>query len=240
MSSPQWVCESLFFSFRGHNSSSTLSGVGLSKLTSVSDFLYYRFKPTDVVPTNVLPSTQISFGPESALDTLLGMQCHLATKAWVDNHWSLILWKMIGMACLERLTLERKWCSSEVMRQLRYRCVSTIYMVASEGYMRRRYARELANGSRPALRLITTQDAPPSGPLVLCVSNIFWTDECVDAEGRLVPAHPELELTDGWYRLRATVDEALARAARNKVLRIGRKLACSGTRVSVLSLLFCI
>jgi len=111
-------------------------------------------------------------------------------------------------------------------------------MVASEGHMRLRYARELADGSRPALRLITTQDVPPSGPLVLCVSDIFWADECVDTEGRLVPAHPELEITDGWYRLRATVDKPLARAARNNVLRIGRKLACSGTRVSVLQLLY--
>ena len=96
-----------------------------------------------------------------------------------------------------------------------------------------RYERELASGSRPALRLIIAQDAPSSGPMVLCVSNIFWTDECVDAEGHVVPPHPELEVTDGWYRLRATVDDTLARVARNKRLRIGRKIACSGAKVDV-------
>jgi breast cancer 2 susceptibility protein len=97
--------------------------------------------------------------------------------------------------------------------------------------MIRRYKREQEGGSRPALRLIAAHDAPSSAPLVLCVSNIFWTDESVDANGRLVPAHPELEVTDGWYRLRAAVDEALARAARSKILRIGRKIACSGAKV---------
>lgn len=53
----------------------------------------------------------------------------------------------------------------------------------------------------------------------------------MDNKGSIVPAHPELEITDGWYRLRATVDEALARAARKKHLRIGRKLACNGAKV---------
>ncbi|KAF8585115.1 hypothetical protein K439DRAFT_1344127 [Ramaria rubella] len=142
------------------------------------------------------------------------MGCNLATKEWVDNHWSLILWKMIGMACLEPTALEKRWCWDEVIRQLRYR-----------------YKRELEKGSRPSLRLITTRDAPSTGPIVFCVSDIFWTDEYVDGEGRLVLAHPELEITDGWYRLRANVDEALARATRNKVLRIGRKVACCGAKL---------
>ncbi|KAF8527565.1 hypothetical protein BU17DRAFT_39718 [Hysterangium stoloniferum] len=142
------------------------------------------------------------------------MGCHLVTKEWVDNHWSLILWKMIGMACLEPEKIAKKWSWDEVMRQLHMR-----------------YQRELAGSSRPALRLITTQDAPPSGPIVLCISNIFWTDEHIDDAGQSVPAHPELEITDGWYRLRAKVDESLARAARNKVLRTGRKIACSGARL---------
>lgn len=65
------------------------------------------------------------------------------------------------------------------------------------------------------------------------MSNISWTDEYVNEHGQLVPAYPELEITDGWYRLRATVDEALARAARKNILRVGRKIACSGAKVYV-------
>ena len=43
--------------------------------------------------------------------------------------------------------------------------------------------------------------------------------------------HPVFELTDGWYRLRARVDEVLARAARRGVIRIGRKISVSGASV---------
>lgn len=69
-------------------------------------------------------------------------------------------------------------------------------------------------------------------PMVLCISNISWTKEYVDEENRLIPAHPTLEVTDGWYRLRAEIDEALARAARKKIIRTGRKIACCGAKVN--------
>ena len=51
-----------------------------------------------------------------------------------------------------------------------------------------------------------------------------------DSRG-VVASHPELEVTDGWYRLRARVDAPLARAIRRGVIRIGRKMAVAGARV---------
>lgn len=66
--------------------------------------------------------------------------------------------------------------------------------------------------------------------MILCVSSITWSEGGVNAEGQPVPPHPELEVTDGWYRLRARVDESLARAIRNGVLKVGRKIAVAGTR----------
>lgn len=109
----------------------------------------------------------------------------------------------------------KRWCWKEVMRQLLYR-----------------YERELNSGSRPPLRLIATQDAPASCPMVLCVSNITWSEPAVQEDGTTAEPCPELEVTDGWYRLRARVDEALTRAIRAGVLRVGRKLAVAGARVS--------
>ncbi|EIN13926.1 hypothetical protein PUNSTDRAFT_117563 [Punctularia strigosozonata HHB-11173 SS5] len=146
------------------------------------------------------------------------MGCSLATKPWVDNHWSLILWKLAGMVCLdpdkERESGTRRWCPREVMRQLLYR-----------------YERELNGGSRPPLRLITTRDSPSAAPMILCVSNISWEDRGLREDGILIPPRPELEVTDGWYRLRAQVDDTLARAIRKGKIRVGRKLDVVGAKL---------
>ena len=90
-----------------------------------------------------------------------------------------------------------------------------------------RYERELNGGSRPALRLISTEDAPAACPMVLCVSDIYLTDADMQ-DSRL-----EVEVTDGWYRLRAKVDSPLARAVRRGLIRIGSKLAVSGSKVFI-------
>lgn len=43
---------------------------------------------------------------------------------------------------------------------------------------------------------------------------------------------PELELSDGWYRIRTTIDETLARALNKGRIKVGVKLAITGARVS--------
>ncbi|KIJ53490.1 hypothetical protein M422DRAFT_154724 [Sphaerobolus stellatus SS14] len=184
--------------------------INLLRLSNVSHYLYYRFNPANATDL----STQASLGADTALLELHSKGYRLATKEWVDNHWSLILWKMIGMACLEPEKHRKKWCWEELMRQLQYR-----------------YNREIGGASRPALRLITTRDAPAAVPMILCISDIFWAEEYVDKDNKLVPAHPTLEVTDGWYRLRAEVDEALARAVRNQIIKTGRKIAVCGAKL---------
>lgn len=61
--------------------------------------------------------------------------------------------------------------------------------------------------------------------MVLCVSGILWPSGASDS------ALPELEVTDGWYTLRATLDSPLARAVKKGSLKIGRKIAVSGASV---------
>ena len=67
--------------------------------------------------------------------------------------------------------------------------------------------------------------------MVLCISNITWSEGGVTDDGTPVEPFPELEVTDGWYRLKAQVDESLARAVRRKVLKVGRKIGVAGARV---------
>jgi hypothetical protein len=95
------------------------------------------------------------------------------------------------------------------------------------------YEKELNCGARPALRLITTRDTSAGLHMVLCVSDIIWSQDSVQVGEDGLPGvpHPTLEVTDGWYRLRARVDEILARSVRRGVIRVGRKIAISGASV---------
>ncbi|KAJ7170173.1 hypothetical protein C8R46DRAFT_225952 [Mycena filopes] len=195
-------------------------GIALSELKQITPALalYYTFHtPSSSLPTDSSPPKLL--GPDAALEELLAQGCTLATKLWVDNHWCLILWKLAGMVCLEpereNNLEEKRWCWAEVMRQLLYR-----------------YERELNGGVRPPLRSVATQDAPASCPMVLCVSNISWSPPAMTDDGMPIPQHPELEVTDGWYRLRAQVDAPLARAVRRGLICVGRKIGVVGARLS--------
>jgi breast cancer 2 susceptibility protein len=64
--------------------------------------------------------------------------------------------------------------------------------------------------------------------MVLCVFEVNWS-VAGDSEGST--ACPEFVLTDGWYKIRAKTDQALARAARKGKVRVGRKLGIIGARV---------
>lgn len=75
-----------------------------------------------------IPNVDVPFdprGPVEALRELKEAGCHLATQEWVDNHWSLILWKLAGMAALDPESEvninRRRWSWVETVRQLRYR-----------------------------------------------------------------------------------------------------------------------
>lgn len=67
--------------------------------------------------------------------------------------------------------------------------------------------------------------------MVLCVSDILWSGGGVTDDGLKIEPYPELELTDGWYRLRAQVDLPMARAVSRNVISVGRKLGFAGAKV---------
>ncbi|KJA28356.1 hypothetical protein HYPSUDRAFT_696943 [Hypholoma sublateritium FD-334 SS-4] len=196
-------------------------GINIAMLCQITpdNARYYNFLITETTPPPASSAVKAALGPKDALKDLLRRGCTLATQPWVDNHWSLILWKLAGMVALDPIREtkpgETRWCWPEVIRQLLYR-----------------YERELNGGSRPPLRKIANQDAPAAFPMVLCVSNIIWTSGGVTEDGVQIESYPELELTDGWYRLRAQVDVPLARAVKRGIIRIGRKIGFAGARLS--------
>jgi breast cancer 2 susceptibility protein len=96
-----------------------------------------------------------------------------------------------------------------------------------------RYEREIGSAQRPIVRRIHEHDSPPSVPMVLCVSAILHSKEAQDEEGKAVMTRAYLELTDGWYRIMAEVDESLGRAITKGKITVGRKLAISGAKVGL-------
>ncbi|KAG1885542.1 hypothetical protein F4604DRAFT_1726659 [Suillus subluteus] len=191
----------------------------LSQITPATALFYSFYTPSTTPNEGVQPSDAKPLGPTAALEELHARGCSLATQEWVNNHWPLILWKLAGMVSLEPEAESdpdrKRWCWPEVIRQLLYR-----------------YERDLNGSTRPPLRLVTTRDAPAASPMVLCVSNVTWSPAGETDDGFPIPPHPELEVTDGWYRLRARVDKPLARAIRKGHIKIGRKIAVTGTKLS--------
>ncbi|KAG1904752.1 uncharacterized protein F5891DRAFT_1012615 [Suillus fuscotomentosus] len=191
----------------------------LSQITPATALFYTFYTPSATPNEGVRPSDAKPLGPTAALEELYARGCSLATQEWINNHWPLILWKLAGMVSLEPEAESdpdrKRWCWPEVIRQLLYR-----------------YERDLNGSTRPPLRLITTKDAPAASPMVLCVSNVTWSPVGETDDGFPIPSHPELEVTDGWYRLRARVDKPLARAIRKGHIKIGRKIAVTGARLS--------
>ncbi|KAI0785380.1 hypothetical protein BC629DRAFT_1700031 [Irpex lacteus] len=205
-------------------------GINIQELRQITPqtALYYSFHtPSSLSHDSTEPSPTGILGVTAALNELHNAGCSLATKEWVENHWCLILWKLAGMVCLdpesELVEGKKRWCWGEVMRQLRYR-----------------YERELNTASRPPLRLIAAQDSPASLPMVLCISNITWSSPSTsgglgageDEHGQPMESIPDVEVTDGWYRMRMEVDEPIRRAVRRGVLGVGRKICVAGARLS--------
>lgn len=103
------------------------------KQVTPDNALFYRFhsRSRDNVPSE--PNQLLGTG--AALADLQDAECELATQEWVNNHWSLILWKLAGMVCLqpqlEADPATRRWCWDEVINQLLYRYLFTPRLLTS-------------------------------------------------------------------------------------------------------------
>ncbi|KWU44262.1 hypothetical protein RHOSPDRAFT_29372 [Rhodotorula sp. JG-1b] len=142
----------------------------------------------------------------------------LVTLPWIKNHWALVLWKLASYVRSRPDLLHEWWSFERVMDQLRYR-----------------YEREVNRAERPAIKRIQEHDSPASLPMVLCVSQIRWEESTNELEN--AEAHDTaltivgLELTDGWYRIRANVDRTLKSACERGKIVLGCKLAISGAKL---------
>lgn len=97
-----------------------LSQVNLRSAPFYAFTTRFRFPPN---PPD--PSSSPVLGRSAALEELHAKGCTLAKQAWVDNHWPLVLWKLVGMVALDPINesdpSKKRWCWPEVIRQLMYR-----------------------------------------------------------------------------------------------------------------------
>ena len=70
--------------------------------------------------------------------------------------------------------------------------------------------------------------------MVLCVTKITWHDGPREEGGSPADRWADVEVTDGWYRLRVAVDDPIERAIQSGHIRPGRKLAVQNARVRLL------
>lgn len=210
-------------------------GVNISELCQITPqtapFYCFHTSSPDLFPSSqsqrFSPDPQKTLGPQEAFEHLTKTG-RATSRKWVDNHWVFVLWKLAGMAAFDPASeanpLTRRWCWSSVLSQLESR-----------------HDREFERGSRPALRMIVAQDKSPATPMVLIVVGVNWAQhERRGEDGKVVEeACAEIDVSDGWYRVKAQVDAPIARAILKGTIKSGTKIAMSGARVSRIRVYCC-
>lgn len=134
-----------------------------------------------------------------------GVDPNLVKNGWIENAYKMIVFKLLWMENLFRKFEKYEVFSPEnILLQLKYR-----------------YDREIDRHQRPALRKITEKDEPPNRRMILRVMEVVYTIE----NGF------ELDLSDGWYKIRTCIDSCLAEALSKKKIVVGTKLIVCGAEL---------
>lgn len=147
-----------------------------------------------------------------------GCDAALLTKKWVVNHTRWIVWKLAATERSFPTKLSGYLCRSRVLEQLQAR-----------------YTKEIQKSKRSAVRKFLNRDESSSRLMILCVSRVLEMPTLCEStsssgvEGANVPEASStstiVELTDGWYPVRAVLDRHLSSFVSQNRIRVGTKLA---------------
>ncbi|GER55767.1 BREAST CANCER 2 like 2A [Striga asiatica] len=159
-------------------------------------------------------------GPEAFYGMLsqYGASVPYLTKEWVANHYKWVVWKIASYErCYPAKFAGKLLVVSNVLEELRYR-----------------YEREVNHGHRSPIKKILDGDAPPSSMMVLCISAVSENHDPRSGNHFVSPDDgkdkaPAIELTDGWYSMKALLDEPLSEKLASGKLFLGQKLRASQT-----------
>ncbi|XP_054884160.1 breast cancer type 2 susceptibility protein [Poeciliopsis prolifica] len=161
-----------------------------------------------------------------ALCDTSGVDPNLISEQWVYNHYRWIVWKQASMERSFPETMGSLCLTPEqVLLQLKYR-----------------YDVEVDHSRRPALRKIMERDDTPAKTLVLCVCEIISqgqlhaqscsnTKMSQNAETKVETPVAVVRLTDGWYAIKAQLDEPLTAMLHKGRLAVGGKLVIHGAQL---------
>ncbi|KAL0450971.1 UNVERIFIED_CONTAM: protein BREAST CANCER SUSCEPTIBILITY 2B [Sesamum latifolium] len=149
-----------------------------------------------------------------------GASLQYLTKEWVSNHYKWIVWKLASYErCYPAKFSGKLLTVTNVLEELRYR-----------------YEREVNHGHRSAIKKILDGDAPPSS-IVLCISavgenhDLKFGDQSASLEENGNDRTSKIQLTDGWYSVKALLDELLSQKLASGKLFVGQKLRIWGAKL---------
>ncbi|NXF08075.1 BRCA2 protein, partial [Smithornis capensis] len=149
-----------------------------------------------------------------------GVDPKLITEAWVYNHYRWIVWKLAAMeVSFPHEFANRCFTPEMVLLQLKYR-----------------YDLEIDKSKRSAIKKITERDDAAGKTLVLCISKIISLNTVVspsssnkNVENKKAAAI--IEVTDGWYGIKALLDPPLKAFLDRRRLTVGQKIIVHGAEL---------
>uniref|UniRef100_A0A8C3R207 BRCA2 DNA repair associated n=1 Tax=Cyanoderma ruficeps TaxID=181631 RepID=A0A8C3R207_9PASS len=149
-----------------------------------------------------------------------GVDPNLITEAWVYNHYRWIVWKLAAMEVSFPHEFANRCLTPEmVLLQLKYR-----------------YDLEVDKSKRSAIKKIMERDDAAGKTLVLCVSKIISLNTAVSPSSsnknvESKKAAALIEVTDGWYGIRALLDPPLKAFLDTRRLTVGQKIIVHGAEL---------
>ncbi|XP_075583775.1 breast cancer type 2 susceptibility protein [Pelecanus crispus] len=149
-----------------------------------------------------------------------GVDPKLITEAWVYNHYRWIVWKLAAMEVSFPCEFANRCLTPEtVLLQLKYR-----------------YDLEVDKSKRSAIKKITERDDAAGKTLVLCISKIISLNTVVSPSSsnknvESKKAAAIIEVTDGWYGIRALLDPPLKAFLHRRRLNVGQKIIVHGAEL---------
>ncbi|NXX27908.1 BRCA2 protein, partial [Nicator chloris] len=149
-----------------------------------------------------------------------GVDPTLITEAWVYNHYRWIVWKLAAMEVSFPHEFANRCLTPEmVLLQLKYR-----------------YDLEVDKSKRSAIKKIMERDDAAGKTLVLCISKIISLNTVVSPSSsnksmESKKAAALIEVTDGWYGIRALLDPPLKAFLDRRRLTVGQKIIVHGAEL---------